>query len=227
LAIQPGFFGKIPAHGDFIDRNLSRSFIQTWDDWLQRSVACSQEQLGSQWLDIYLTSPIWRFVTSTGAVDNQCWAGILVPSVDSVGRYFPLTIAHPISADNCLFDFLLKHCQWFSQLEEIAIASLQNYLDAEALMQALQLPDELISSTPPNNSGAKLSNGLLSHVSTPDLGEAYANLLHQIVTPQTESYSLWWSQGSQRMQPSLLHVKGLPEAQQFAAFLDGNWQQWR
>jgi type VI secretion system protein ImpM len=150
-----------------------------------------------------------------------------VPSVDSVGRYFPLTIAHPISADNCLFDFLLKHCQWFSQLEEIAIASLQNYLDAEALMQALQLPDELISSTPPNNSGAKLSNGLLSHVSTPDLGEVYANLLHQIVTPQTESYSLWWSQGSQRMQPSLLHVKGLPEAQQFAAFLDGNWQQWR
>lgn len=227
MAIQPGFFGKIPAHGDFIDRNLSRSFIQVWDDWLQRSVACSQEQLGGQWLDIYLTSPIWRFVTSTGAVDNQCWAGILVPSVDSVGRYFPLTIAQSINSDCSLFNFLLKQDGLFSQLEEIGIASLQNYLDADALTEALQLPDELILQTNPYNSSSIISNGLLSQVSEPNLSSAYADLLHQIITPQTESYSLWWAQGSQRMQPNLLHVKGLPEAQQFSAFLDGNWQQWR
>lgn len=56
-----GLFGKIPAHGDFVERNLQRSFSLQWDDWLQRGMASSREQLGSHWLDAYLTSPIWRF----------------------------------------------------------------------------------------------------------------------------------------------------------------------
>ena len=52
-----GFYGKLPAHGDFIERGFSGAGIRGWDDWLQRALAISREQLGERWLDIYLTSP--------------------------------------------------------------------------------------------------------------------------------------------------------------------------
>jgi type VI secretion system protein ImpM len=64
-----GLFGKLPAHGDFIYRNLPSNFINAWDAWLQGFVGSSQEQIGESWLDVYLTSPIWRFVLSDGVID--------------------------------------------------------------------------------------------------------------------------------------------------------------
>jgi len=87
--MQTGLYGKLPAYGDFIFRNLNSSFITPWDEWLQHFISGTQEQIGEGWLDIYLTSPIWRFVLSPGVIDNKMWAGLMMPSVDRVGRYFP------------------------------------------------------------------------------------------------------------------------------------------
>jgi type VI secretion system protein ImpM len=91
LKNKPGFYGKIPARGDFVSRGLANSFLSTWDQWLQSALLASKEQLGDQWLDFYLTSPIWHFVLSAGICDQNVWAGILMPSVDKVGRYGSIT----------------------------------------------------------------------------------------------------------------------------------------
>jgi len=89
----PGFYGKVPGLGDFVSRRLPQAFIDPWDVWLQAAIASSRQQLGEQWLDIYLTSPLWRYALSPGSCGARGWAGVLMPSVDRVGRYFPLTIA--------------------------------------------------------------------------------------------------------------------------------------
>ena len=52
----------------------------------------------TDWLDGYLASPSWRFLLMPGVMDGQPWAGVLMPSVDRVGRYYPLTIARPLPA---------------------------------------------------------------------------------------------------------------------------------
>lgn len=93
---RPGFYGKLPALGDFVSRRLPRQFIEPWDQWLQSAIAASREQLGSDWLDVYLTSPIWRFGLGAGVCGTGAWAGVLMPSVDKVGRYYPLTLAVPV-----------------------------------------------------------------------------------------------------------------------------------
>ena len=93
-----GLFGKLPAHGDFIYRDLPPSFINVWDEWLQGYVGSVKEQLGDAWLDVYLTSPIWRFAFGEGVIDENVWAGIMLPSVDRVGRYFPFSIATKLPA---------------------------------------------------------------------------------------------------------------------------------
>src|ERR1043165_7880768 len=51
-----GWYGKMPCLGDFASRRLTPDFITPWDAWLQRSIATSRQQLGEQWLEIYLTS---------------------------------------------------------------------------------------------------------------------------------------------------------------------------
>jgi type VI secretion system protein ImpM len=85
---RPGIYGKLPSNGDFVTRRLPATFLQPWDQWLQESTADSRDQLGRRWLEIYLTSPVWRFALSPGTTGQLPWAGVLMPSVDSVGRYW-------------------------------------------------------------------------------------------------------------------------------------------
>jgi type VI secretion system protein ImpM len=53
----PGFYGKIPSKGDFVQRRLDRAFTNNWDDWLQGCMDNSRAQLGNHWLAKYLVIP--------------------------------------------------------------------------------------------------------------------------------------------------------------------------
>ncbi len=45
-AIPVGFFGKLPARGDFVRQGLPRSFTDTWDAWVAGALAGSRDRLG-------------------------------------------------------------------------------------------------------------------------------------------------------------------------------------
>lgn len=219
-----GLFGKIPAQGDFIERNLQRSFSLPWDDWLQRCLACSREQLDEHWLETYLSSPIWRFCLSAGAIDSMAWAGILMPSVDSVGRYYPLSVVRPIAGNSNLFEFLRKNSPWYESLEAVAIASLQGDMNADTLIQQLlQLhgPEECMPQTA--LPVVRVANGLVIQVDDAHASSSYSQLLHHTLTPQCSSQSLWWSGHSQIMKPTFFQVQGLPNPEQFSSLLSGHW----
>ncbi|MGE0797092.1 MAG: type VI secretion system-associated protein TagF [Lautropia sp.] len=93
-----GWYGKLPALGDFASRRLPDEFVRPWDDWLQTSLAIARDAGGPGWLDLYLTFPVWRFVVPPGLLGAGGWLGVLLPSVDRVGRCFPLTICTPVVA---------------------------------------------------------------------------------------------------------------------------------
>ena len=61
LAMAAGFYGKVPALGDFVGRGLPASFVDPFDLWLRAGLAASRARLGESWRDRYLTSPLWRF----------------------------------------------------------------------------------------------------------------------------------------------------------------------
>jgi type VI secretion system protein ImpM len=88
-----GWFGKIPALGDFASRRLPASFIDPWDAWLSGELSAAQLMLADSWTAVYEHAPISSFCLGSGVIDEHAWSGILVPSVDRVGRRFPLTIA--------------------------------------------------------------------------------------------------------------------------------------
>ncbi len=77
-----GFFGKIPATGDFVSRGLPGGFRRAWDRWITRHVVPRQDRAG--WPAAGL-----RFRLSSG---GRAAAGVIVPGCDSAGRRFPLSL---------------------------------------------------------------------------------------------------------------------------------------
>ena len=222
LKARPGFFGKLPSHGDFIERGLPGAMLEPLDTWLQQAIAVSREQLGESWLDTYLTSPLWRFALTPGCLDTNLWLGLLTPSVDSVGRYFPLVIAAPVAIASAPIATLLTANDWYTALEDMALAGLQEPLTADALNQRLD-------SLPPLNINGRATARTGLQVSLPgasaDVPQLTSLLNWSLAAPSMAS-SIWRTSGSEKIQPSLVMARGMPDSSGFAAMLDGQWQQW-
>ena len=95
-----------------------------WDPWLQECLAATRTALGDSWLDIYLTSPAWRFGCAAGALGPSPVVGVMVPSVDRVGRYFHLALVAELPADTDLVAAATKAVTFFEAAEELAIETL-------------------------------------------------------------------------------------------------------
>jgi type VI secretion system protein ImpM len=91
--IAVGFYGKLPVRGDFVRAGLPRDFTDPWDDWLQSVMAGSRLLMGDAWLPAFLEAPVWRFTLPPRMCGGQAAIGLMLPSVDRAGRYFPLTFA--------------------------------------------------------------------------------------------------------------------------------------
>ena len=87
-----GAFGKMPSAGDFFRLNAPPGFVRAWDGWLQQAMLEGQRALGPAWDDAYMSAPIWRFTLTAGLAGPHKAQGVLMPSVDRVGRRFPLTL---------------------------------------------------------------------------------------------------------------------------------------
>ncbi len=227
---HPGFFGKLPAHGDFIDRGLPRSFITPWDQWLQGCIANSRELLGPHWLDRYLVGPIWRFALAPSVCGEEGWRGLLLPSVDRVNRYYPLTVAMPEAADVSPLAALSCCNDWFTACEDAALAALDPSVDADTLAERLRV----IGAMDPRRVGigcprfhAEGASAWHLELATPQIGPGLdAVVAEALMQKDYPACSLWWSAGSEAIEPSLLIHRGLPSIHDFVALLDGHWRQW-
>ncbi len=213
-----GLFGKLPAHGDFISRQLPQGFIQVWDEWLQCVVAGSRNQLGDSWLDYYLTSPVWRFALRPGVVDENAWAGVLVPSVDSVGRYFPLTLAEQLPGQRDLFTFLAEDTDWFAAIEAVALASLQQGLTADEVLEQLEQ-----CQLDPQKTTSKVS-GRGTVVLSGNRNSLFSGAL-PLVLQERSPYSLWASMENENAPAMSVVSTGLPTPDEYSSMISGDWQE--
>jgi len=228
IELQAGLYGKLPAYGDFIFRNLNSAFITPWDEWLQHFISGSQEQIGEDWLNIYLTSPIWHFVLSPGVIDNNMWAGLMMPSVDRVGRYFPISIVKPFTSNINPVNFMLKQKDWFNELERHCLAALNGNIDVDTLISVVTEVEVLAQQDyqPSHHLGepGPMLFGLPS-ADEEQLNSVMPYMLSAALATDLNSYSLWHTVGSDMVSPVLFSCQGLPPIGSVAAMLDGQWQQ--
>jgi type VI secretion system protein ImpM len=239
-----GFYGKLPSHGDFLRRRVSDAFVGVWDAWLQECVTASRLALGDRWLDVYLTSPAWRFGCAAGACGPLPVIGVMVPSVDRVGRYFPLTLVAELPPTANLLAIASRTESFFDNAERLVIDTLAaDRVDFERFDESvLALGQELTTPAMPSGMSldpavseilTRIGEGVASWqmpiMSCSQLGPAFEQLLSHRLSSLYDPLVLWWTQGSSIVEPSCLIVKGLPHPDTFTSLLDGSWagRRWR
>ena len=131
MTSAPGFYGKVPALGDFVSRRLPPGFLAQWDRFLADIVQSSRLVLGAAWLDAWNEAPVWHFGLGAGIAGPERWFGVLIPSVDRVGRQFPFTILGPEAQSG------FGYADWSLRIEALAIDVLEDSFDTARLDAAL------------------------------------------------------------------------------------------
>jgi len=134
-----GFYGKIPSRGDFVRSGLPHAFIDPWDCWLQQRIAASREELGEAWTAAWLEAPIWSFALPPGICGPDSVLGLWMPSVDRVGRHFPLTLA-AIASDGDMRALVSGNGGFLYAAEQAGLAAVENDLTPEELAERLKIP---------------------------------------------------------------------------------------
>ena len=124
--ILPGFYGKMPATGDFVTRRLTGEFVRLWDRWLAQHLVPLFGQ------DIWPPATALRFLAGPNSFGAS--AGIILQSADKVGRKFPLSVVALLPEA----PVALTHAEaWFAGIEEAATAAQRGELTPDELDAAL------------------------------------------------------------------------------------------
>jgi type VI secretion system protein ImpM len=204
-----GVFGKLPARRDYVQHRVEARLMELLDPWLQGAVSESRKALGDDWLDIYLKAPIWRFWFGP-KITGRSVMGALMPSVDGVGRYFPLcvvgTFETPIGPPE-----INEQSTWFDAVETLMLTALSDDGTYEALLEgleALPAPDHSLV-VPPDGA---------------DIRGMFQTLRHAQWRELYDPFTCWWATaaGGTNAEPSAFLRRGLPSPVEYAMMLRMN-----
>lgn len=212
--VETGFYGKIPSRGDFLQKGLPIDFVQAWDKWLEAAIAHGREALGPRWNDAFMTAPIWRFHLAAGLCGPCAACGVMLPSVDRVGRTFPLALCRVGAVP--LAPALAEAMPWFDAVEDLAFAVLEQGLEPEAITERMAGLEALFPVV-----AEPMTAAVRVPLSTPMV--VSFDLLACSGADGISGLGVWWSQGSDLVEPSLLWCRGMPAPDAFPALVVGDW----
>jgi type VI secretion system protein ImpM len=218
-------YGKVATRRDFIAVSAPPAFLSVWEPWLHGGISASREALRDRWTEYFLTAPIWRFWLGAEICGTPV-LGALMPSMDGVGRYFPLTFAvladgkdefAPPEAD--------ERTEWFARVEDFLLASLDEK-DHEALLRQLSAVPAPTSSPGSASAGDdRLALDASCYTAPAEAGfvDAFARLRAAASADAAASSCFFWTLGGEGFPPRAISSLRLPSPQLFAALLTGGF----
>lgn len=215
-----GLFGKLPSKRDFISYNVPRPFLTFWENWLQSAVAASRSQLGAAWQDVFLTAPIWRFWIG----DSLCGAavaGAIMPSVDKIGRYFPLSLI-ACAPDGMRIEPppVDPMDSWYKAAEEALLRALDESFEGEpaALVEKLDFPR-----LEPSPVEADTSQVPVWTLPDETIGNKFKSLLAKDHLEIYGKRTYWWTRGGTNRLGQIAMCTGMPDPYFFSGLLTGRF----
>jgi len=219
------WYGKLASLGDFVQRRVPPECLQRLDGWLSAAMRDGREELGERWLDVYLTAPLLRFAWAPGVLDARWWFGLLMPSCDNVGRYFPLVIAQPRARapeDRIALDHLEL---WYEHLAHAAMHTLSEGTDALATLEAALRdapPWPTPGRAPAVTTRETLHGDHLGLAPAATLQQWLHGLALRDLQRRLAGCTVWWRVSEDHSGDSVDIVHGLPDGSVFAALLAGD-----
>jgi type VI secretion system protein ImpM len=208
-----GLFGKIPSKRDFVTLNLPNPLLHPWETWLQTGMTEGAAALEAEWREAFLVAPIWRFWLG-GDVGAGRRVGVMMPSMDAAGRYFPLTILMRAEDGDALpAPAADRQEEAFAALESAALASLDDASSLESLIADLNAAPSPRSV--PDGVAIDERPGLFAAAAAHDPATALAALQNALL----DHAALWWTAGGGAFAHAAYGSIGLPSAKAFIALV--------
>ena len=135
-----------------------------------------------------------------------------MPSVDRVGRYYPLSILALLGAGDLPFEVAVRATEWFHQMEALALSCLGEGFDFAVF--DTKIADASLAVAGEGN-GAAMEAPVSEAGPAPVIGSLLGRLLDHCEV----CYSLWWTSGSRTIAACCRAYPGLPPVEQFAKLL--------
>ena len=218
-----GLFGKLPARRDFVAVDAPRRFLEAWEPWLQAGVAMSKQALADNWTESYNRAPIWRYWLGADFC-GEALIGAVMPSVDGVGRAFPLTVfvsegEHVLPPPE--FD---DNGSWCGEAETLLLGALDAGATLEAVAESLAaLPQPTLRSRSETLAGLRElpDGGTLIDTADREVSAAFRDARRVGCRRAFAAQSFWWTIGGEGFAPRALSCVGLPPPVRFEDFLTG------
>jgi type VI secretion system protein ImpM len=216
-----GYFGKLPTFGDFIHQTLPQDFANGFHEWLQASMAAARASLGDDFLTYYLNCPSWKFVMSPGVCGTQAVAGLTIPSVDRVGRYFNFTLATVLATDTDPIAYVMANRPGFKALELLALDILESdypNTQMELKVRETSLQFEAISTI---NSEVRIETdkmGVSLNQPLPFEDQA-STLLTHLIDEKLGAFSIWWYGQEGQTRSNMVACRGMPSSDTYLSLL--------
>jgi type VI secretion system protein ImpM len=218
-----GLFGKLGAKRDFIALATPRGFLEIWEPWVQACMSASRHQLGEGWQNAFLTAPVWRFWLGADICGHTV-LGAIMPSIDGVGRYFPLTLI--AAADPSYSIPPPDHNAqdaWFVVTEEFLLSTLDQARSFEEVTTALDalappLSERSLQGTKEIRALGENTVGIITAGKT---FQDSLSLLRRSNHQSMAAATFWWTEGGGSFPPTALCSRGMPDPFRYSDMLTG------
>jgi len=143
----PGWYGKLPATGDFLRQRLSEQIVTPWSHWFQLGLLQWQQQPDAT-TPLFLRAPVWNFVLPLSPLRQQIQMGCLLPSCDRVGRCWPLLALRSFHLSQWHRAQLAISGDWFQDLGAVMLHAVRGRVSPDQLEQQIQALSPLMVPEP-------------------------------------------------------------------------------
>ncbi len=221
-----GLYGKLPMKRDFVAVGMPDTLLARWEPWLQRGLADLRAALGDAWREVAMRAPIWRFRFGPAACGVAA-AGAFMPSVDGVGRLFPLTICVTAASGHGFAPpQRLNASGWFDAVETVLLDALDEAATYDTVLAAMGRLAPLESGPLSTASGPFRQAGpvrILRAAAADDPAERLTRLLADLERQALPDECCFWTIGGDGFPPTVACCTHWPEPGILTALWSGQF----
>ena len=222
-----GLYGKLPAKRDFVAVAAPKRSIRVWEPWVEQGMTESRAHgCEAEWKRAFSAAPVWRFWLGP-SLCGEAVIGAFMPSMDSLGRLFPLTLIGVAANGEAVAPPDIEcHDPWFETVEGFLLSTLDAHASFETTLEALGDLGATLAQAEAARQGdtgatfrtADAGGGLFS------LARNFAALRRKRKNSPPATTTYWWTLGGDSREPLAWTQDSMPDPADFSDMMSRGFE---